>query len=237
MKNKLNSAFSLLEVAIVVAIIGLLVTGVFGVTAMKERAEIMALSTMVQDLNSAYQEFVKIYGQKPGDFWNASNHISPECFNGNGNGVIDFDSGTNIDEKFLSLMHLSFAGLIDKDSYSGSHVISEGKQNYSVKNGKFSNSGFHLDSDQDGLSMIIFSSLEDLDGDGMITGLEARIAAISPFDAKYLDAEFDDGLPESGSIRAVQGSNSTEECSNAGEYLLHKNTACVMFFYLDYGQL
>lgn len=238
-KLKDPHAFSLIEISVVLVIVGLLFSGIFGLSFMKKKSELLAIQSMAKELNKAYTEFVKIYDQKPGDIFNAQAKISIETENGNGNGVIEYDAIRDVDERFLSLQHLSLAGLIKRANYSGSHILAEDQiQIYGLKSGNFKDSGLYLDHDINGLTILVFATVKDLDEDGRIEGGEARLAALSPFDASEIDKKFDDGLPESGEIRAIKGSGSTFECmaeeDGQMKYLTHEDSACVIQFYLEY---
>lgn len=125
MKNtKKQAGFTLVELAIVMVIIGLLIGGILKGQELIKNAAISATAAQLKAFESAYVTFIDIYGQKPGDFATARVKINncdniTRCRNGNGNGFIrNVNSistnqlGVTTDEGFQALKHLGLADLI-----------------------------------------------------------------------------------------------------------------------------
>lgn len=86
-----NSGFTLVEIAIVMVIIGLIMGGVLNARSVLRNAQNKEVIKGVNDVATASQQFRDRYGAWPGDLTNAIASIpgmTPACI-GNGNGVID----------------------------------------------------------------------------------------------------------------------------------------------------
>jgi prepilin-type N-terminal cleavage/methylation domain-containing protein len=125
-----EKGFTLVELAISLAIIGLIIGGVIvGGSALIESAKISNLISQIKDLSSSAREFKTRYGYYPGDLPNASTYITIDGgVSGTcsyvasatvGNGIVD----TAI-ESSCSIEHLVKARLLSKVELSGgSYVI------------------------------------------------------------------------------------------------------------------
>lgn len=130
----INSAFSLVELSIVLVILGLLVGGVLMGQDLIHAAKLRAATTEFQKIQTAMATFKDKYFQLPGDmtnattFWGAIDPTDTTCItmvspdgkltcNGNGNGQIN-NYATDYSERFHAWIHLTNAGLL-AGSYSG----------------------------------------------------------------------------------------------------------------------
>jgi prepilin-type N-terminal cleavage/methylation domain-containing protein len=126
-----NAAFTLVELAIVLVILGLLVGGVIVGQNLIRAAELRAVTVELAQYQSAVLQFRDRYRALPGDmnnatlFWGAAAVCPPTLdapltsqatCNGNGNGLINVHATAN--EFFTFWQHLSNAGLIE-GNYSG----------------------------------------------------------------------------------------------------------------------
>lgn len=108
-----QSGFTLIEIAIVLVIIGLLLGGILKGQELINSAKVKSLA---QDFRTVP---VFIYGYQdkfrslPGDDAQAQSHVSGATNNGNGNGVINgnWDSTTATDESCTFWQHVRLAGL------------------------------------------------------------------------------------------------------------------------------
>lgn len=134
-----TSAFSLVELSIVLVILGLLVGGVLAGQSLIRAAELRAVSTEYSRWITATQTFKDKYFALPGDMANATqfwgpldsgNGIGSDCrgessstltCNGDGNGRIESHTVSTAQtyEAYLFWSHLKNAGLIE-GSFSGS---------------------------------------------------------------------------------------------------------------------
>lgn len=108
-----QSGFTLIEIAIVLVIIGLLLGGVL-------KGQELINSAKVKNLAGDFKNIpVFIYGYQdkfkalPGDDIAAASHVGATATNGNGNGIINgmWDSVTATDESVIFWQHVRLAGL------------------------------------------------------------------------------------------------------------------------------
>ncbi len=134
-----NSGFTILEIAIVFIIVGLIVGGIVQGMSMIRQSEMQRLITDISDLTNATSQFVDKYGSMPGDMPNATTvwgradggaDVTQNCANpdtdinpsdplatcnGNGNNrIADYDLpvANRNSEAYRFWQHLSNAGLI-----------------------------------------------------------------------------------------------------------------------------
>lgn len=107
----LKRGFTLIELAVVIVIIGILVGVVLKGVTMIENARIKAVVGQANDLATAVYSYQDKYGKLPGDDNLATNRWATTT-NGNNNGRIDAA------EPFLANQHLALAGFI-AGTYNG----------------------------------------------------------------------------------------------------------------------
>jgi len=121
----MKKGFTLVELSIVIVIIGFLVAGISAGSQLVEQAKLRTFITDIEGWKSDYDEFKYIYNAVPGDFYNASAYWSNcavggagniNC-NGNGNGIIEFDTfspypGVDIGGEVLRVFrHFNLSGI------------------------------------------------------------------------------------------------------------------------------
>src|SRR5688572_27660190 len=122
--HKKQAGFTLIEIAIVLVIIGLLLGGVLKGQELITAARVRNLISTQDGVKAAYFGFLDRYRALPGDYNQASVNISctPACVNGNSNGQIrTIANGDTIDEPNAVFEHLSKSGFIN-----GSYTYSAG---------------------------------------------------------------------------------------------------------------
>jgi prepilin-type N-terminal cleavage/methylation domain-containing protein len=102
--------FTLVEIAIVLVIIGLLLGGVLKGQSLIDSAKVKNIIQQVQSLQAAVNAYQDRYRALPGDDIMATTHVPGATGNGNGDGQIT--------EYQLAPQHLALAGLIT-GSYNG----------------------------------------------------------------------------------------------------------------------
>ncbi|MGI9341937.1 MAG: type II secretion system protein [Gammaproteobacteria bacterium] len=117
MKAHRQSGFTLVEIAIVLVIIGLLIGGVLKGQSMITNAKIRKVESDYKSISAAIWAYQDRYGNLPGDDPNASTRFSgtwAAADNGNGNGQIAgaWNSSNNANESRKMWKHLRGAGLI-----------------------------------------------------------------------------------------------------------------------------
>ena len=113
---KRQQGFTLIEIAIVLVIIGLLLGGVLKGQELIQSARVRNLISQQDGTKAAYFGFLDRFRALPGDYSQAAANISctPACQNGNNNGRIEsVVGGGAIDEHIAAWEHLSKSGFIN----------------------------------------------------------------------------------------------------------------------------
>jgi prepilin-type N-terminal cleavage/methylation domain-containing protein len=116
MRN-IQKGFTLIEIAIVLVIIGLLLGGVLKGQELITGARVRNLIQQQDGVKAAYFGFLDRFRALPGDYATATTTITgvatgtTGCGNGDGDGQIE--NGTNVYENILAWEHLSKAGFIN----------------------------------------------------------------------------------------------------------------------------
>ena len=229
-----KSAFSLVELSIVLVILGLLTGGILGGQALIRAAEIRSVSAEHQRYIAAAQTFRDKYFAVPGDmtnataFWGDNNSQCPNAAiangtpgtcNGNGNGLLDFGSVAGGTAEFAQFWNqLAYAGLVE-GNYTG---LSCPANSYCATIGtdsprsKLSNAGWSASSYPNGYAgdastfagswgnALFFGAPHPLNG--------ALNPILKPEEAWNIDTKADDGRPGTGKIIAFYWNNA---CANA----------------------
>lgn len=176
-----QSGFTLVEIAIVLVIVGLLIGGVLKGREMITNAKIKRVENDFAGVSAAIYAYQDRYGVLPGDDTAASTRF-PGTWggsdNGNGDGAITggWDSSNNNDESRLVWKHLRGAGLI-----SGPVDNTDGS--YAQPNNSF------------GGVVGIDLNIYNLPGQNIVfSQIPGDVASI-------LETRGDDGVPSSGSIQ------------------------------------
>ena len=104
-----RAGFTIVELAIVLAAIGILLTGILKGQELINGAKIRAIADRQNSIRIAWFEFVDHYGAKPGDFALADEfiaHATPPLPATGGNGLVEPG------ESDLAVEHLTLAGLL-----------------------------------------------------------------------------------------------------------------------------
>lgn len=122
--------FTLVEIAIVLVIIGLLLGGILKGQELITSARVRNLITQIDGVKSAFYGFQDRYRALPGDFAQATTQVPGDSAsqNGNGNGEIEGPSSptqnATVNESILVWDHLSHAGFINGTyNYAGTSTI------------------------------------------------------------------------------------------------------------------
>src|SRR5262249_29246794 len=104
-----QSGFSLLEIAIVLVIIGLLLGGVVKGQELITGARVRSVIAEQEGIKTAFFGFQDRYRALPGDYRAASTSIncSGGCANGDNNGYINAPNSAGLHEEILAWQHLS----------------------------------------------------------------------------------------------------------------------------------
>lgn len=217
--------FSLIELAVVLIIMGLLLGGVLKGRDLIESARLKRVISQITEYQIATSAFIDRYDALPGDFNKASLLIQPDLHNGNGNGIIEGPGLASGSEALNFWAHLVEAGFIGSPGPKKDQHIGEfGKGAPASSIG----GGFTVETNPHGLSglWLILGTKHGDHGDG---GL------LTPAQAMSIDKKLDTGHPTSGKVRAIDGTNAgVHSCLTAnGEYNVKINEpVCVLLFQL-----
>ncbi len=182
--KKQQSGFTLVEVAIVMVIIGLLLGGVLKGQEVITNARLKNVNNDFSGISAAIYSYQDRYSALPGDDDLANVHVgvTATTLEGDGDGFLDdaFDSATANDESRLAWLHLRAAGLVAGDAGDQS-------QPQNAFNGI---SGISTGDNGGG---------ENVNG---LTGLFVGFTQVEGDMAVILDTQNDDGNGDSGTVRA-----------------------------------
>lgn len=207
--------FTLVEMAIVLVVVGLILGGVFKGQALIDSARVRSLSSEVSGIRSAWQSFQERYRSLPGDFSNAATQIDSAAIPGNGNGRIDDGQ-----ERAGVWQQLALAGFIN-GTFDGSRGGVGSATDVECVSGSCPKNPFN------GYYKISYSAqaadvLEP--AHEIFTGAHIPVAILSE-----LDRKLDDGQPNGGRFRVHRDYASA--CTRNGEWDItsaHANCAGVL---------
>jgi prepilin-type N-terminal cleavage/methylation domain-containing protein len=233
-KCKVTKAFTLLELAIVLSVIGLIVAGITVGTTIITQSKIRAIASELRQFQTAISGFTIQYNALPGDFATASTYFSTctsaagdggSC-NGNGDGYIGIKSqnwwgGTtyNSNENLRAWQHMNLGGFLPV-AYTGFGASTTNGTEPGVNSPKSKYEGgiylFWGDTCYTGNYYSVLQ-LAGQTGTALTGGLNTTPIGSYPLlttqDAFDLDTKMDDGKPTSGKLWA-RSSNSAVNCGN-----------------------
>lgn len=256
------AAFSLVELAIVLVILGLLTGGILAGQSLIQASELRTISTDFNKYLSATYAFRDRYFYLPGDMVNASRFwgggstsLCPDYYNAtnptytcNGDGNGEIDTSTYSIETYRYWQHLSSAGLIEGiyagaegqriDSSYTSAMPGINMPKARFRNGSYSVS--YLDQPCNGASGWL----------GLCGGFNRFIAGttdtytnrrplLKPEEAWNIDTKMDDGRPGYGNVQSTSNNNPyTPNCTTTNfretaEYnLTYNQITCIGMIYI-----
>lgn len=252
--EKMRKAFSLVELAVVLVIIGLLVAGISVGSSLKDQAELRSIVSDMKQFQISYASFIDIYKMPPGDFSEAqaiwgSNCANTVSCNGNGNDIID-SPASSASETLRAWKHLDLAELIDESipivpsSWNGGLSLTDLPESqitgggFFMAGGNISTTGATSIASPFGNDNAVFMGRER-------SGYAPTVGVITGLEAYNLDKKFDDGKinssnnpsgNNSGMFRAVNGYffGSNTDCVSGGNYNITSLTdSCLVGFKLS----
>ncbi|MBF0152819.1 MAG: type II secretion system protein [Magnetococcales bacterium] len=186
--DKRQGGFSLIEIAIVLVIIGLLIGGVLKGQTLVKNSKIKRIATDTTSVQGAINSYMDSYWALPGDDAGAATRWSVAALAGNGNGIITglFDSadktGSAGDETALAWNHLYCENLV-----KGSCLVGTSGSNIAFP----VNAVGGITGIADGRS-------------NSVLGITKKVICMKGLSTEYAmiyDTQFDDGVGTTGEIR------------------------------------
>ncbi|MCB1531502.1 MAG: prepilin-type N-terminal cleavage/methylation domain-containing protein [Alphaproteobacteria bacterium] len=212
-----EAGFTLVELAIVMIIIGLLITGVLKGQEMIANAQVSSTITQIKSIDAATSTFRDIYNAFPGDMANASTRLrncaGGNCDDGDGDGRLDVAVGAAVaaaNEGTFFFTHMAAADLL---SGIDAQNLTFGSSYPSAPVGGGFTAGHSL------VGVNGFTAAEMRPAHYLVlTGQTAVVAdgtgILSVSQAARIDRKLDDGLIDSGSVIGETAAN----CRDGSEY-------------------
>ena len=181
-----QTGFTLIEIAIVLLIIGLLLGGIMKGQSMINSARVRAIANDLTGIEAAWVSFQDRYRSLPGDFSRASIHILQGAVDGDANARVD-----SVAEAGAVWQHLAGAGFIS-GTYDGAPVpsLNDGACATTTCPGNPYNGFYKIGNSSNALGQV--NTSHELTTGGNI-----------PVEVMYeLDLKIDDGVAGTGRLRA-----------------------------------
>ena len=233
-KTSINSAFTLVEVSIVILVISLLVSGVMAGQSLIKSSQLQNVVKEIREYDTAIKQFKDKFKYYPGDFPSANTYWDAAHGNAvSGDGNWQISTGSGEDLQFWK--QLALAGFISV-SYTGATTgtpsIGTNSPKSLYENGgyqPFYASSYYSTSG----NLLMLGSLVN-NSSGYINGV-----IMSPNDAYIIDTKIDDGMAAGGNLYVARG-NGASTCVSAAYdsitatyNLTDKTISCRLFWWLD----
>jgi prepilin-type N-terminal cleavage/methylation domain-containing protein len=202
MSRRSSGGFTLVEIAIVLVIIGLLLGSILRASELITSARVRAMISQQDGIRAAFYGFEERYRAIPGDYTQATTNIRGATQNGNGNGRIENTAVPN--ESILAWEHLTQSGFM-----SPTFVYSAAE---SALTSPSNSSGVFL--------QIVYDGVYGSGTTGAPAPLRHNIKTGSQIPVHVLaevDRKIDDGMPNTGGFQfsRYQGNGAAEPTDGA----------------------
>lgn len=197
--------FTLVELAVVIVIIGLIIGAVVKGQELIDNARVNSVISQVNSFRAAVTTFQERFGSLPGDFAQATTRIpgcAGVCTNGNGNGIIgaaNSQTGAQNAEQEQAWQQLAFANLIT-GVVPGANTTGQYNSNYP---GARTGGGYAFTNGPVGTPALTthWIRLQGTAGNAA-PGTGVNDGALTPGQAATIDRRLDDGNPLTGTVRS-----------------------------------
>jgi prepilin-type N-terminal cleavage/methylation domain-containing protein len=226
-----KSAFSLIELSIVLIIIGLLIAGITGGASLIKSSELRSVMSEARSYAVGVNAFYTQFGALPGDFGTA---IVGSDAVGNGDGRIEHNSGT-VAEGSEAWRDLKAIGAIDNTltyiTYSSGVAQMTPGTHLPLSKIKSSGWAFDYNTTSSQNVVVLTGTVGAASGttNTVVNGTEVATGAILPTDALSIDTKIDDGIANTGNVRGV-----ISTCFDTADYEVATQTkVCALSYRVD----
>ena len=214
MKARKQSGFTLVEIAMVLVLVGLLLGGILKGQQLINSAKVRNMADQNSGIQAAYYGFIDRFRQVPGDMLPTlacsaiTSNVDPSCggtptIGGNQNGRVD-----QWEEAGALWAHLAHARFLN-GSYAG-NTATAAQYETGVLTGQVPGNAFQ--------QPILLGFTDDYDDGGATAGSTVRLgyvfgAGVTPTLLRELDTKLDDGDPGSGVVRGTVSTAKTGEAA------------------------
>lgn len=246
---KKEQGFTLVELAIVMIIIGLLIGGVLKGQQLIENAKVTAAISEFKSFQTAMISFKDSYGALPGDMSNASRRLSGcatgnsnNCTDGNGDAIIGGVT-TNIAtfntlgsaETLQAWKHLALADLITGVDPTAGTAAADLAWGATMPKSSM-RGGYVIIYNNDQWGNAEYGHVIRMQNGMQAINSGAGAAPASPLQAYQIDIKLDDGIPQEGLITSDDAQGGASDCEGAAYGLVNGLTEskdCVIIYALE----
>jgi len=216
-----KSAFSLIELSIVLIIIGLLIAGITGGASLIKSSELRSVMGEARGYAVAVNAFYTQFNALPGDYGTAVGGVSGTA--GDGDNTIEYYSSGSLSESAFAWIHLRYSGTIDNlpsaialvaattsPTFGTSSTTSANAPSSKIKNAGWAfdyrafTEGNNTAANQNVVVLTGTIGAPATAGANTLLGASnLATASLVGSDALSIDAKIDDGLANLGKVRGV----------------------------------
>lgn len=220
-----QAGFTLVELAVVMIIIGLLIGGVLKGQELIANAQIASTVAGIKGIDAATSTFNDTYNAFPGDMVNATTRLpncAAPCANGNGNSVLGSApnaAAANANEALQYWIHLNLADLVSGVDTSGTGAFGASMPTTNIGGGLVA--GYIAT----GAIANRTAAATGRGGHYLVLRTAANAAGagttLTPNQVARIDRKMDDGSPNAGTVMAIGGvgaANCASAATTVGVY-------------------
>ena len=223
-----KSAFSLIELSIVLIIIGLLIAGITGGASLIKSSEMRSVMGEARGYSVAVNAFFTQFDALPGDISIATGSVNN--ITGNANGQIQYGTGEGVDAWF----DLRNTGAIDNTL---TYLAISGAQapGTNIPGSKVKSAGWAFDYNSTTTFNVVVLTGTTVAADAtntLVNGTIKSSVAITTADAASIDSKADNGIANSGNIQGINVTGT--DCFNGAVYsVANSGKRCPLQYRVD----